>query len=268
MRFVVGASLFVLACGGGGDKTPDAATAGDGDVPVPKDTDGDGVTDDKDNCPTVQNPNQHDEDADGLGDACDLCPATPGSNNADADADDIGDVCDPDVGPDEYVIDSFHPELNQEWLTSGTWAIGADLDSWVQSDATAPLAVAVATSPGVQTAGSLETVIHTTGTAGFSFRVTDRTPATFTGYTAVVSPTALEIDQWAAGAKTVLKTAPVTASGALRLNLVFTATSASVTLNGGTPVTATLSSSKGLSGLFVASSSATFDVAYITWPGI
>ena len=35
------------------------------------DTDGDGVCDDVDNCPTVANPDQGDLDADGIGDACD-----------------------------------------------------------------------------------------------------------------------------------------------------------------------------------------------------
>ncbi len=35
------------------------------------DTDGDGVPDDEDKCPTVANPDQADADGDGLGDACD-----------------------------------------------------------------------------------------------------------------------------------------------------------------------------------------------------
>jgi hypothetical protein len=38
------------------------------------DTDGDGVPDSQDNCPTVSNPDQSDTDGDGYGDACDLCP--------------------------------------------------------------------------------------------------------------------------------------------------------------------------------------------------
>jgi rhodanese-related sulfurtransferase len=42
------------------------------------DTDGDGITDDQDNCPAVSNPDQRDTDQDGFGDACgekNLCPA-------------------------------------------------------------------------------------------------------------------------------------------------------------------------------------------------
>ncbi len=42
------------------------------DLGVP-DSDGDGVFDSGDNCPTVYNPDQADSDGDGLGDACDRC---------------------------------------------------------------------------------------------------------------------------------------------------------------------------------------------------
>jgi hypothetical protein len=38
------------------------------------DTDGDGVPDAEDNCPTIPNPGQEDTDGDGVGDACDTCP--------------------------------------------------------------------------------------------------------------------------------------------------------------------------------------------------
>ena len=46
----------------------------------PKDTDGDGVYDTKDNCPAVSNKDQGDFDGDKIGDICDLCPSTrPGA---------------------------------------------------------------------------------------------------------------------------------------------------------------------------------------------
>jgi hypothetical protein len=40
------------------------------------DTDGDGVPDNRDNCPQVSNPDQEDGDSDKVGDACDECPQT------------------------------------------------------------------------------------------------------------------------------------------------------------------------------------------------
>ena len=39
------------------------------------DTDGDGINDDRDNCPNVSNPDQKDTDQDGVGDACESVPA-------------------------------------------------------------------------------------------------------------------------------------------------------------------------------------------------
>lgn len=41
------------------------------------DIDGDGVINDKDNCPNIYNPDQTDSDSDGKGDACDPCPNDP-----------------------------------------------------------------------------------------------------------------------------------------------------------------------------------------------
>lgn len=58
------------------------------------DTDGDGVTDDVDNCPATANPDQADADGDGVGDVCDNCVATANSYQEDYDGDGVGDVCD------------------------------------------------------------------------------------------------------------------------------------------------------------------------------
>ena len=44
----------------------------------PKDKDGDGILNEKDNCPDVANPDQKDTDGDGIGDACDACPNEAG----------------------------------------------------------------------------------------------------------------------------------------------------------------------------------------------
>ena len=58
------------------------------------DTDGDGVPDTMDNCPTVPNPGQRDQDKDKVGDACDNCPTVANGNQKDSDNDGIGDACD------------------------------------------------------------------------------------------------------------------------------------------------------------------------------
>ncbi len=63
-------------------------------VTVQPDSDGDGVPDAVDNCPSTYNPDQADADGDGAGDACDNCPNTYNPDQADADLDGVGDACD------------------------------------------------------------------------------------------------------------------------------------------------------------------------------
>ena len=74
-----------------------------------EDSDGDGVSDEDDNCLEVANPDQANADGDGEGDACDVdddgddvnddadnCPLDSNPDQADADGDGTGDACDQD----------------------------------------------------------------------------------------------------------------------------------------------------------------------------
>ncbi|MBI4243694.1 MAG: thrombospondin type 3 repeat-containing protein [Planctomycetes bacterium] len=89
-----------------------------GDLPIVLDSDGDGVADDEDNCPSISNANQADNDNDGLGDACDPdddndgvtdetdnCPMIANSDQEDCDGDGIGDACEIDSDSDGVVDD-------------------------------------------------------------------------------------------------------------------------------------------------------------------
>lgn len=69
--------------------------AGGGSGSPPSDTDGDGIVDTMDNCPTIVNPDQSDADGDGIGNVCDNCPTIVNPDQHDADGDGIGDACDP-----------------------------------------------------------------------------------------------------------------------------------------------------------------------------
>lgn len=74
------------------------------------DSDGDGIRDADDNCPSVPNPLQTDSDGDGFGDACDDCPLVANVQGEDVDHDGIGDACDPhpiDAGDCLLVLDAF-----------------------------------------------------------------------------------------------------------------------------------------------------------------
>ena len=124
---------------------------------LPADTDGDGVADDKDNCPNTANPDQKDSDGDGVGDACDLtplpdpdgdgvgdqqgevdnCPNTANPDQKDSDGDGVGDACDltplpdPDgdgVGDQQGEVDNCPNTANPDQRDSDRDGIGDACD--------------------------------------------------------------------------------------------------------------------------------------------
>jgi len=70
-------------------------TVGGSFEPPPADSDGDGIPDSTDKCPTVASANNTDTDGDGVGDICDKCPSLFTLTQGDRDADGVGDACDP-----------------------------------------------------------------------------------------------------------------------------------------------------------------------------
>lgn len=110
---------------------------------VQPDTDGDGVTDDIDNCPGVANPDQADTDGDTIGDACeadsdgdgviddaDNCPADANADQADLDGDSIGDACDSDRDGDGVNNgDDAFPDDPSESADSDSDGIGDNADN-------------------------------------------------------------------------------------------------------------------------------------------
>jgi len=71
------------------------------------DTDGDGITDQCDNCPNTPNPSQFDVDGDGVGDACDPCFGNTASLDTDGDGvDDCTDNCPYVYNPTQTDLDA------------------------------------------------------------------------------------------------------------------------------------------------------------------
>ncbi|MFO0598531.1 MAG: thrombospondin type 3 repeat-containing protein [Myxococcaceae bacterium] len=91
------------------------------------DADGDGKSDDVDNCPFATNRDQLDGDGDGVGDSCDNCAALSNFNQLDTDGDSSGDVCDGDLDGDtiDNAIDNCPSIPNKDQLkTNGAQALG------------------------------------------------------------------------------------------------------------------------------------------------
>jgi hypothetical protein len=100
-----------------GDAALGSDSGGGIDASSATDTDGDGVPNAQDNCPSASNPAQDNEDMDTFGDVCDPCPpfAMAAINgvltdaNIDTDGDGVGEGCDPNLNPgvDDHIT-FFH----------------------------------------------------------------------------------------------------------------------------------------------------------------
>jgi gliding motility-associated-like protein len=99
------------------------------------DSDGDGVRDPSDNCPTTANPDQEDADGDSVGDVCDNAPNTPNSDQADTDGDGTPDAEDEDDDndgvPDSQ--DAFPTDPNETTDSDGDGQ-GDNADNDIDND--------------------------------------------------------------------------------------------------------------------------------------
>ncbi|MDG2371823.1 MAG: thrombospondin type 3 repeat-containing protein [Flavobacteriaceae bacterium] len=113
-----------------------------------QDSDGDGISNDSDNCPTTSNTDQSDVDGDGVGDACDPdddndgildendnCPTTFNTSQIDTDGDGQGDACDSDDDNDGILDEADNcPTIANDQSDSDGDGIGDSCDSNSDSD--------------------------------------------------------------------------------------------------------------------------------------
>ncbi|MCX6833907.1 MAG: thrombospondin type 3 repeat-containing protein [candidate division Zixibacteria bacterium] len=127
------------------------------------DSDGDGVPDEVDNCPTVPNPLQEDLDSDALGDACDPdidgdgvanevdnCPINHNPGQEDMDSDALGDACDPDIDGDGVAneVDNCPINHNPGQEDTDSDALGDACDPDIDNDGLSNLEeVAIGSNP-------------------------------------------------------------------------------------------------------------------------
>ena len=88
---------------------------------VNEDSDGDGITNNLDNCPSTANADQLDTDGDGIGDLCDNAPTVSNANQLDTDGDGVGDVSDTDDDGDGVADseDAFPLDASESADTDG-----------------------------------------------------------------------------------------------------------------------------------------------------
>ena len=143
-------------------------------VPSGFDSDGDGIVDESDNCPSVSNTDQLDTDGDGVGDVCDPdddgdgiidtkdnCPLTANPDQLDTDSDGEGDVCDTDDDGDGVLDAEDNCPLiaNADQLDTDEDGIGDvcdtddDGDGVLDAEDNCPLTCLLYTSPSPRDRG-------------------------------------------------------------------------------------------------------------------
>jgi gliding motility-associated-like protein len=102
---------------------------------VDEDSDGDGITNNLDNCPSTANADQADTDGDSIGDVCDNAPTVANANQLDTDGDGVGDVSDTDDDGDGVADseDAFPLDASESADTDGD-GIGDNADTDLDND--------------------------------------------------------------------------------------------------------------------------------------
>ena len=100
------------------------------------DWDEDGIEDDFDNCPFVQNRDQVDRDGDAKGNVCDNCQEISNELQLDVDGDGIGDECDPDIDGDSVLnhVDNCVHARNPTQMDTDADTMGDACDPDIDDD--------------------------------------------------------------------------------------------------------------------------------------